>query len=72
MYTLIDTFNDREISTHRTIAAAARAEVKHLARVRRANGAGSYLTYRVDHANGNRLDASEYDTYSCAKIAAQS
>lgn len=71
MFTLLDTFNDKELSTHRTLAAAATAQVRHSARVRRANGPNSYLTYRVDHADGRRLDAAEYDEYQDALITAQ-
>jgi hypothetical protein len=44
VYTLIDSFNDAEISRHRTLAAAARAQAKHLAAVRRANGADASLS----------------------------
>jgi hypothetical protein len=43
MYTLHDTFNNRLISRHRTIAAAARAEISVQRRVKRANGPSSRL-----------------------------
>lgn len=45
MITLLDTFNGRVISRHHSIPAAVKAQRRHLARVRRANGANSYLNY---------------------------
>jgi hypothetical protein len=44
---LTDTFNGTEISRHRTVLAAVKAEAKHLRAVRKANGRGSYLTYSI-------------------------
>lgn len=69
MYVLIDTFNDREISKHRTIAAAVDAKDKHLSAVRRANGENSYLTYSIRHADGRALDDAEDDMREDAEIA---
>ena len=47
MYILKDTFNDRELSKHRTLEAAVKAQRKHLRAVKRANGESSYLTYSI-------------------------
>ena len=47
MYILTDTFNDRELSKHRTLEAAVKAQRKHLRAVKRANGESSYLTYSI-------------------------
>ena len=47
MFTLTDTFNGVVISRHRTLERAVRAERRHLAAVRRANGKNSYLTYSI-------------------------
>ena len=47
MFTLTDTFNGVIISRHRTLERAVRAERRHLAAVRRANGKNSYLTYSI-------------------------
>jgi len=49
---LTDTFNARQISRHRTVAAAVAARTKHLRAVRRANGPGSYLTYSIKASDG--------------------
>ena len=51
MITLSDTFNGHEISRHRTMKAAVKAQRAHLAAVRKANGSNSYLTYGF-HENG--------------------
>ena len=45
MITLIDTFNKVEISKHRSLINAIKAQRKHLTAVKKANGANSYLTY---------------------------
>jgi hypothetical protein len=52
---LTDTFNNRQISTHRTIEAAVKAQAKHLRAVRRANGENSYLTYSIDAEDGSDI-----------------
>lgn len=67
MYALIDTFNDREISQHKTLEACAKAQSRHLDRVRRANGKDSYLTYSVRHADGTKLTEAEQDDYRDAQ-----
>lgn len=58
MITLHDTFNGHEISRHRSILAAVKAQRRHLARVRRANGPNSFLTYAF-RKNGKPFDADE-------------
>lgn len=52
---LTDTFNGRVISTHRTVAAAVRAQHRHLAEVRRYNGRDSYLTYSIQASDGSDI-----------------
>lgn len=71
MYTLIDTFNNKTLSNHRTLGAAAAAQRKHAAAVSRANGAGSYLTYTVRHADGRSLTEAEYDDYQESRFQAE-
>jgi len=56
MYTLIDTFNDRPLSRHRSLLAAVRAKGKHLRAIRRRNGENSYLTYEVTGPDGATVD----------------
>lgn len=58
MITLHDTFNGYLISRHRTLLAAVKAQRRHLARVRKANGANSYLTYSF-RENGKPVDGGE-------------
>ena len=69
---LTDTFNDRIISTHRTIKAAVLARSKHLRAVRAANGPSSYLTYSIDADDmseiGNQVCATESRLYREGKI----
>jgi hypothetical protein len=45
MITLIDTFNGRSLSRHRTLENAVLAQRRHDAAVKRNNGPGSYVTY---------------------------
>lgn len=52
---LTDTFNNRKISTHRTVEAAVKAQAKHLQAVKRANGDSSYLTYSIDAEDGSDI-----------------
>jgi hypothetical protein len=49
MFELYDTFNDRLISKHRTLAGAVRAQSKHLRALRRREGSWSYVTYSIEH-----------------------
>lgn len=62
MYALNDTFNGVEISKHRSLAAAAKAQAKHERAVRRANGDNSNLTYAVT-VDGEALSEADYDRY---------
>jgi hypothetical protein len=63
---LTDTFNGRELSRHRTIAAAVKAEKKHAAAWRRANGRDSYITYSITAADGQEIG----DEIDRARLAA--
>jgi len=55
MIHLIDTFNRRLISRHRSVDAAVRAEKKHLRQVRKANGQSAYLTYSIFDSEGRDI-----------------
>lgn len=57
MFTLADSFNGIKISNHRTVLAAVKAKRLHGKAVKRANGSSSYLTYRIEHANGGLVDS---------------
>ena len=52
---LTDTFNNHQISTHRTVAAAVAARNRHLRAIKRANGAGSFLTYSIKASDGSDI-----------------
>lgn len=74
MYTLKDTFNDRVISRHHTLRAAATSQHEHLRAVKRDNGENSYLTYAVldaDGANVMHYDHPEHDDwlYECDRAS---
>lgn len=47
MFRLIDTFNARPLSNHRTLDAAVKAQAKHSRAVSKANGAGSYIPKKI-------------------------
>lgn len=52
MIALIDTFNNKVISLHRTTAAAEAASDKLQSATQRANGSGAYLPTVLVEANG--------------------
>jgi hypothetical protein len=54
-YSLHDTFNDCEISRHRSIETAVRASLRFSRAVKRANGQNSFLPTCI-LCNGARLD----------------
>ena len=58
MYTLHDTFNNVEISNHKTLYNAVKAKDRHLSAVRKHNGSNSYLTYAI-LKNGEEVDPDE-------------
>ncbi|WP_411887361.1 hypothetical protein [Hydrocarboniphaga effusa] len=60
MYQLIDTFNDRTISQHRSIEAAARADLAHGRRIKRVHGSSSYIPTAI-RKDGERLSDEEAD-----------
>jgi len=59
-YTLRDTFNNCTLSTHRTLEAACKADKKHDAMIKRANGNSSYIPTEI-LKDGKRLDDADYD-----------
>ena len=63
-YELHDTFNNRVISRHLTIAAAVAAKNFHRQAVKKANGENSYLTYDVTRKNGEPLTEFEREEYA--------
>ena len=63
MFALVDTFNDRVVSRHKTLEAVAKAKDKFLRKVQAANGAGSYLPlgcFRLD-SDGKLSELSDAD-----------
>lgn len=54
MYHLIDTFNDRRISSHRTLKAAIEADRKYDRAVKRANGQSSYIPTQYREGGNQR------------------
>ncbi len=47
MFILIDTFNKTEISRHRSIDAALKADISHQKAVKRVNGQNSYIPTKI-------------------------
>jgi hypothetical protein len=66
-FTLRDTFNDRNVSNHRTLRAAIEAERKLLRAVRRHNGSGSYLPTQI-LCNGEPLTLEMLDEATDIRI----
>lgn len=60
MITLIDTFNGRSLSRHRTLENAVLAQRKHSALVKKNNGPGAYLTYSFE-ADGEPVACDEIE-----------
>lgn len=60
MITLIDSFNNRIISNHRSLLNAVKAQYKHLNQVKKHNGKNSYLTYSFVE-NGYPVDFEEIE-----------
>lgn len=60
-YTLLDTFNDRVISRHRTLEAAVRAEIKHDKAVKKHNGQSCYIPTAILTPAGEPVDADTYN-----------
>lgn len=61
LISLNDTFNNRKISSHRTIEAAVKAKAKHIRAIQKANGPGSYVWYSITYENGERVDPYEME-----------
>ncbi len=59
MFKLVDTFNNRTISRHKTLQAAAHAEVKHDRAVKRTNGSNSYIPTDILDSDGASVRQSE-------------
>jgi hypothetical protein len=62
LYTLRNTFVNCDLSRHKTLEAAVKAQAKHLRGTKRAHGQASYLTYEVLF-NGEPLSADEREEY---------
>jgi hypothetical protein len=59
-YSLHDTFNDRELSRHRSIETAVRASLRFSRAVKRANGQNSFIPTRI-LCDGARLDDNQQE-----------
>lgn len=55
MITLTDTFNDRQLSRHRSVFAAVKARGKHSRMVRRIHGKGSFVRYSIRCDSGTDI-----------------
>jgi hypothetical protein len=75
MIILQDEFNRVQISRHRSVLAAVKAQQAHLKAVRRHNGSNSYLIYGFycttgDHTQSNKPGA--VSEYAISKAESQS
>lgn len=65
-FILKDTFNSRDISSHRTLLAAVKAQAKHSRAVRKSNGASSYIPKKiVQIVDGEETPVDEYALMEC-------
>lgn len=55
MITLTDTFNDRQLSRHRSVAAAVKAREAHSRMISRVNGKGSFVRYSIKCDSGANI-----------------
>lgn len=62
MFMIIDTFNARSISRHRTAVAAIRAERRYQRAVQRANGGSHYIPTAIVGVTSRRGADSWYDS----------
>ena len=60
MYTVVDTFNNCELSRHRTLKAAVAAEFRMNRLIKRTNGSTSYLPMQILQS-GKRLSEDQID-----------
>ena len=68
MFKLIDTFNNRTISLHRTLDAAVRASDKHSKSVRQSNGGNSYIPKQiVEEREGEEFPVAENELYAAER-----
>lgn len=71
MYTLVDTFNDRVISRHRTLDALARAQRRFDRAVRRQHGPDSYIPTDALDGEGRSISRTPRHPEREALITAQ-
>ena len=55
MIILKDTFNDHQISRHRTVQAAVKARFNHSRMIERVNGKGAYIFYKICCESGTDI-----------------
>ena len=62
MFKLIDCFNNRTISRHRTLDAAVKAKMRYSKQLRKIYGTSSYLPMKITRTvNSKDFDIDEYD-----------
>ena len=66
MYIIHDTFNDRTVSSHRTLLAAVKAKAKFNRSVRRSNGTNSYIPTVISHKG---TPVPEHELYAAEREA---
>jgi hypothetical protein len=72
MYALLDTFNDKIISRHKTVEAAAIAKNKKLDAIKKKNGQSSYIPMVCMKVVGDelaRLTDDEQDDFLAAEAS---
>tara|TARA_R110000782_G_scaffold129510_1_gene221072 strand:- start:1160 stop:1375 length:216 start_codon:yes stop_codon:yes gene_type:complete len=59
MINLIDTFNNVQISSHRTLEAAVKKQVAHYKALKKSNGQSCYLSYGYSDTSGAEVSENE-------------
>ena len=68
MHKLIDTFNSRTISRHRTLDAAVKASAKHSRGIRKRHGASSYIPKQiVEEIDGKDYPVADHEIYAAER-----
>ena len=70
MITLTDTFNDRQLSRHRTVKAAVAARAAHSRMISRVNGKGSFVRYSIKCDDGTDISEEVFaaeEAFACGR-----
>ena len=56
---MFDSFNQRHLSDHRTLANALKARIKHAKQWRKGNGVDAFVQYKILKSDGTQISRNE-------------